>query len=96
MRIIFLGTRKLGYLGLKAIIESGSHEVVCAVTEDYEITENYDHAKFRELCEKHNIPFYKTDKINNEKFAEIFKALKPDIGVSLYWRKVIMYRDMAS
>jgi methionyl-tRNA formyltransferase len=89
VRIIFLGTRRLGYLGLKAIIESGRHEVVCVVTEDYEITEGYNHVRFKELCATHNVPSYKTDRINNKNFAEVFKKLNPDIGVSLYWRRLI-------
>ncbi len=88
LKVLFLGTRQLGYEGLKAIIDKG-HKVVAICTEDYAITEGYSSNHFQELAAKYEIPFFKTDKINNDKYYAIFKSLKPDIGVSLYWRRLV-------
>mgnify|MGYP003963520411 CR=1 FL=1 len=88
MRILFLGTRKLGYLGLKKIINAG-HDVAGILTNDYDITEGYTSKNFDEIARQHNIPIFITDKINNDKFVETFKKLNFDLGVSMYWKRLV-------
>ena len=61
MKVIFLGTRKMGYDGLMALLNRG-HEVKAVVTEDYEITEGYTAADFEMVAKRYGIPFFKTDK----------------------------------
>ncbi|MDE1816517.1 MAG: methionyl-tRNA formyltransferase [Thaumarchaeota archaeon] len=88
MKVLLLGTRKLGYEGLKAIIEKG-HQVVGICTNDYAIHEGYFSSDFQKIADKFGIPFFKTDKINTDEYFQIFKSLQPDIGVSLYWRRLV-------
>lgn len=88
MRVIFLGTRKMGYEGLKALLDRG-HEVKAVVTEEYEITEGYTAADFEAVAKRQGIPFFHTDRINNEMFAQLFRSLEADVGVSLYWRRLV-------
>ncbi len=88
MRILFLGTRKLGYSGIKEIINAG-HDVAGILTDDYDITEGYTSNDFEDIARKHNIPIFITDKINNDKYAEIFKELNFDLGVSMYWKRLV-------
>ncbi|MBI2875340.1 MAG: hypothetical protein HYY20_00480 [Candidatus Tectomicrobia bacterium] len=88
MKVILLGTREMGYQGLQALLEHG-HEVKAVVTEEYEITEGCTAADFERLARQHGIPFFQTDRINNETFARLFRSLEADVGVSLYWRRLI-------
>ncbi|MBD3387381.1 MAG: hypothetical protein GF416_00320 [Candidatus Altiarchaeales archaeon] len=89
MKVLLLGTRELGFIGLERIFNSGRHEVVGVVTKEYEITEGYGEGEYREFCKERNIPVFITDNVNNEEFAEKVKRLKPDVGVSLYWRRIV-------
>lgn len=84
MRVAVFGTRKLGYDGLKALIES-HHEVVLVVTAAYEITEGYDRLAFSELCREHDIPF----RFGETGYLPQLRKAEPDIGVSLYWRRLL-------
>ncbi len=87
MRVVVFGTRKLGYDGIKKLIESG-HEVVSVVTKQYDITEGYGNWEFAKLCTENNIPMYVGEKLPLE-VIESIKEANPDIGLSLYWKRLL-------
>ena len=87
MRVVVFGTRKLGYEGIKKLIESG-HQVVRVVTKQYDITEGYGNWEFAKLCTENNIPIYVGEKVPPE-VIEGIKEANPDIGLSLYWKRLL-------
>lgn len=88
LRILFLGTRKLGYVGLKTLVKQGFN-VVGVVTKDFEITEGYTTKEFAAFCEQNSIPLFITEKIHSGPIYEQLKRLRFDMGISLYWRRLI-------
>jgi methionyl-tRNA formyltransferase len=89
MRVLLLGTRKLGYDALLQLVNHPRHKVVGLVTEDYAITDGYSSEEFRALAVEHDIPFFKTEAINNDGFAHRVRDMNVDIGVSFYWKRLI-------
>lgn len=90
MRLLLLLGRKSGYYTIKKLFGAGKN-IVGVFTEDYERLNNegYTSNDFKSLCEKHDIPFFKTDKINSESILKKARKLNPDIGVSSGWRRIV-------
>ncbi len=88
LRILFLGTRKLGFVGLRYLVKQGFN-IVGVVTKDFEITEGYTTKEFTAFCEQNNIPLFITEKIHSGPIYEELKRLRFDMGISLYWRRLI-------
>jgi len=88
MKIIFLGTRKLGYFGLKELIQQ-KHQILAIFTLDYDIKEGYDSKDFKKIADENKIPFYLTENINNPEHVNLFKKLGPDLIISLYWKRLL-------
>jgi len=87
MRVAVFGTRKLGYEGIKKLIESG-HEVVFIATNQYEITEEYGTWEFLKLAVEYNIHIFIGEKLDSEAIKKLVDS-RPDIGLSLYWRRIL-------
>ena len=88
LRVFLLGTRRLGFESLQGLLKS-KHQIVGVCTEDYAITEGVTSSDFEQLANAHGIPFFKTDKVNSKEFSEKLRELRPDIGVSMYWRRLV-------
>jgi methionyl-tRNA formyltransferase len=88
LRLLVLGTRKLGFCGLKTLVEQGFN-VVGVITYDYEITEGYTSKEFAAYCEQHNIQFFTAERIHSGPVYEAIRNMNIDLGISLYWRRLI-------
>ena len=88
MKLIVFATRKMGYKGLQRFVSDGL--IIQAVfTKDYDITESYDSTVYTEFCRRHKIPIHVTDKVHHQKHIDFVGSLSPDLGVSLYWRRLL-------
>ena len=88
LRILFLGTRKLGFVGLSTLVKQGFN-IVGVVTKDFEITEGFTTKEFTSFCKQNKIPLFITEKIHSGPIYEQLKNLRFDMGISLYWKRLI-------
>jgi methionyl-tRNA formyltransferase len=88
MKLLVLGTRSLGYHGLKRLLEE-QFNVVAVATYDYPITEGFDSAAFRRLCDHYGVPIRVTEQVNAPDFVQWVRDTGADLGLSLYWKRLI-------
>jgi methionyl-tRNA formyltransferase len=88
MRLIFLGSRKIGYLGLVELIRLG-HKILACFTYDWDITEGFSAKDFQKLCADEKIPYYYTKQIETPRFYKLFKDFRADYLISFYWKPLI-------
>lgn len=93
MRIVFLGTRLLGYEGLRVLIEQ-RHDILAAFTADHEITEGKDSTDFAQLCAAHRIACHSTDDLDS--WVEHFQEWSVDLFVSAFWKRIVSARVLAT
>lgn len=93
MRLVFLGTRALGYEGLELLIEQG-HDIAAAFSVDHDITEGRTADDFARLCARHGVPFHRTDDL--EAHIDSFRTLGVDLFVSLFWKRIVSSRVLAT
>lgn len=86
MRIVFLGTRRLGYEGLRLLIEM-RETIVSAFTFDHEITEGRTSSDLAALCDAHGIRLHVTEDL--DAYLDAFRAAAPDLLVSLFWKRIV-------
>ncbi len=78
----------MGYKGLQRFVSDG-HIIQAVFTKDYDITESYDSTVYTEFCRRHKIPIFVTDTVHHQKQIDFVGSLSPDLGVSLYWRRLL-------
>lgn len=93
MRIVFLGTRLLGFEGLQVLIEQ-RNEIVAAFTTDHDITEGKGPAEFAQLCAAHGIPFHRTGDL--DALVDRSSRWDVDLFVSLFWKRIVSARVLAT
>lgn len=86
--IVFLSHNIFGYECLKEILKNGG-DVIAVITRNYQqnISDYCD--QYNQLCNKHKIPLYEIDDINDSKIKEILKELKPDFIFVFGWSQII-------
>jgi len=89
VRIVLLGTRRLGYEGLQLLVSEG-HDVLAAFTTEHEITEGRGAAAFAALCAEHRIPFHLTADLDARR--DELAGWGIDLFVSLLWERIVSSR----
>lgn len=91
LRVVILAGRKTGYLTLKQLIALRKHEIVGVFSKEYKniINDNITCRDFKRLLSKAGVPFWNSDSIHAAKTVKIIKSLRPDIGLSIGWRRLV-------
>ena len=91
LKVLVLAGRKTGYKVIRHLLELKEHTVVGVFSQDYKnlVNDGITCRDYAELLSQSNIPFWKTDKIHDNKTVNLIKDLSPDIGLSIGWRRLV-------
>ncbi len=92
MKIIFMGTPDIAAVILNKIIESGAHDVLCAVTQPDKPSgrgQEVHKSPVKQIAEKNNIPVLQPEKASAPEFISGISAMKPDIIVVAAYGKIL-------
>ena len=92
MKILFMGTPDFAVFSLKAICESGKHDV-CAVVTQPDKPKGRGYAMLpppvKVYAESQNIPVYQPATLRDESFASLLSELDPEIIVVVAYGKIL-------
>ena len=86
--VVVFAYHDVGYVCLEELIRRGAR-IVALVTHEDDPKENRWFRSVAELAQKHGIPVYKPESVNNEEWLLHARALRPDIIFSFYYRHLI-------
>jgi methionyl-tRNA formyltransferase len=86
--VVVFAYHDVGYVCLDELIRRGAR-IVALVTHEDDPKENRWFRSVAELAQKHGIPVYKPESVNNEEWLLHARALRPDIIFSFYYRHLI-------
>ncbi len=92
MRLIFMGTPDIAAIILNKIIESGKHDVLCAVTQPDKPSgrgQEMHMSPVKEVALKNNISVLQPEKASNPEFISEIAEMKPDIIVVAAYGKIL-------
>ena len=82
------GYHNMGCRALKVLMELGVKVPAVFTHRDSE-TENVWFSSLADLAREHDIPCYFPEDVNQEKWLDLIRSLKPDIVLSCYFRQMI-------
>lgn len=88
IKIILFANQKIGIEGIRICKELKNSQIVLVVTCENENDSKFKYPSVVKYCIENNIPNIDPIK-HDKKFGELIDSLKPDIGFSLYYRRII-------
>lgn len=90
MKILYIGTREMGYRCLKLLLQGYKQQLVAVYTLDESLAPKIAGYKaFDDLMKGTEIPFHKIKDINDPKIVEGIKQYAPDLIVQVAWSQII-------
>ncbi|MBI3575936.1 MAG: formyltransferase [Gammaproteobacteria bacterium] len=86
--VVVFAYHDVGYVCLEELLRRGAR-VVALITHEDDPKENRWFRSVTELAQKHGIPVYKPDSVNNEEWLLRIRALRPEVIFSFYYRHLI-------
>ena len=88
MKAVVFAYHNMGIAGLNALFQHG-FEIAAIFTHEDDPQENCWFGSVKDWALKHEITYYTTESINSPEWIEKIASLKPDIILSVYYRKMI-------
>lgn len=86
--VVVFAYHDVGYVCLEELLRRGAR-VVALITHEDDPKENRWFRSVAGLAQKHGIPVYKPESVNNEEWLARIRALRPDVIFSFYYRNLI-------
>ncbi len=87
MRIVFIGSKDIGYLCLKQLIE-WKKNIVAVIARGDDPHQGQWYKSVSQLAEKNNLKLFKTNNINNLEFINEMKTLKPELAFTAQFPQI--------
>ncbi len=88
MRAVVFAYQEIGYVCLEELLSFGV-DVACLFTHDDDPDEEIWFRRPVEVADKHGIPVYTPENVNDERWIAVIRDLRPDVIFSFYYRKMI-------
>ncbi|MBA4388183.1 MAG: hypothetical protein C0404_09395 [Verrucomicrobia bacterium] len=90
MRVVLASMNEIGRQGLEELVK---HVEVVGLLTPMERGNHYmDLTDFAEVTERLGVPLHRIDDVNSQETEELVRSLRPDLGISLGWKKIIKER----
>lgn len=90
LKVLLLACRQSGFETARAILDS-DHELTAVVTADFDgqVNDGYDVSDFKALLEGSQTLFIETKNVNEPSVIDRLRAVAPDVGISMGWRRLV-------
>lgn len=88
MRAVVLAYNNIGCEGIKALLRAGT-DIIAVFTHKDSTAENIWFESVAKLCAENNLPVFAPDNINEDKWVNYIRDLRPDIIYSFYYRNMV-------
>ena len=86
-KIIVFGCQQIAVDCIDNIVKKGG-QIAAIVTYELPMDKVYGYASVYDIAKKYKIPIYEPEKINKQFIAQV-KRIKPDLILSIYYRKIL-------